>query len=425
MKDIKDALHPRKLFLKKTGHWLHDFLEFEASGGILLIVASLLAILIANSPWAYHYTYFFDVIDFRIGFSDAGDYDLEIKKPLLLWVNDGLMAIFFFLVGLEIKREVVEGKLASVQGIMLPAFAAVGGMVVPALIYWFVNKDSPETLSGWAIPAATDIAFALGVLSLLTTRVPVQLKVLLTAIAIIDDLGAIIIIALFYSDKIVTDALVFSALMLGVLFVLNRANVTKITPYVLIGALLWAAVLKSGVHATLAGVLVALFIPLHDKNNREISPAKDIEHSLHSWVAYLILPVFGFANAGISFHGMDWSILTDPITLGIASGLLIGKPIGIFGMVFLAVMLGLARKPEGVTWRHVLGLSILCGIGFTMSLFIGGLAFNDREAQVAIRLGVLIGSIASATLGYVLLRTTCKKSSVVQHVVENNKNPRL
>ncbi|MGE4313018.1 MAG: Na+/H+ antiporter NhaA [Pseudobdellovibrionaceae bacterium] len=425
MKDIKDALHPRNFSFKKTGHLLHDFLEFEASGGILLIIASLLAILIANSPLAYHYNYFFDVIDFRIGFSDAGDYNLEIKKPLLLWVNDGLMAIFFFLVGLEIKREVTEGKLASVQGIMLPAFAAIGGMVVPALIYWFINKDSPETLSGWAIPAATDIAFALGVLSLLASRVPVQLKVLLTAIAIIDDLGAIIIIALFYSDQIVTEALVFSGLMVALLYWMNRANVTKVTPYVLIGALLWAAVLKSGVHATLAGVLVALFIPLHDKKNKDVSPAKDLEHALHPWVAYLILPVFGFANAGISFHGMDLSILTDPITLGIASGLLIGKPVGIFGMVFLAVMLGFARKPDDVRWRHIFGLSILCGIGFTMSLFIGGLAFKGHDAQVAIRLGVLIGSILSATLGYILLRTTCKSPSVTEHIVANNRNPRL
>ena len=380
------------------------FLRTEAAGGIVLMLASLLAFIIANSPLSYYYNYFFSEVDFRIGFSDLGDYDFILRKPLILWINDGLMAIFFFLVSLEIKRAVFEGALSSFQKVSLPALAAFGGIAAPALIYAFFNMGSPETQHGWAIPAATDIAFALGVLALLGSRAPLQLKVLLTAIAVIDDLAAIIIIALFYSGHIYMEAIVGGAVIFGLLFALNRFNVTKIGPYIVLAIILWLAVLKSGVHATLAGVIVAFFIPLHDKENPEITPCHSIEKSLHPWVAFLILPLFGFANAGVSLEGLGLEVLTNPVTLGIALGLLIGKQLGVFSFIWLAVKLGISKMPDSLNWRHIYALSLLCGIGFTMSLFIGGLALNGREMQASVRLGVLIGSIGSATLAYIVLR---------------------
>lgn len=382
-----------------------DFFRLEASGGIMLILASLLALLIANSAFSDVYHYFFNELHFKIGFADA---DKAIKytldKPIVLWINDGLMAVFFFLVGLEIKREIREGELSSPERVLLPALAAIGGMVVPALIYYFFNKDFPNTIDGWAIPAATDIAFALGILALLGSRAPLSLKILLTAIAIIDDLGAILIIALFYSGDIQVTALKVAAVCLFGLFLLNRYKVSKITPYMIIGAIMWIAVLKSGVHATLAGVITALFIPMRCPQNPKYSPIKHLEHSLHPWVAFLILPVFGFANAGVSFQGISIDTLKDPVTLGVALGLFLGKQIGVFLPLLFAVLLKLSPMPERTNWVQLYGVSLLCGIGFTMSLFVGGLAFETQENMTAVKLGVLIASLVSAVLGYVVLR---------------------
>jgi len=380
------------------------FFKMEAAAGILLVIFAVIALIIANSPFYHYYDHFLHNIKFRIGFDDVkAGFDIELRKSLLHWINDGFMAVFFFLVGLEIKREMKEGELSSRTRALLPAVAAVGGMVVPALIYYLINMDSPENLRGWAIPTATDIAFALGVLGLLGSRVPIQLKILLTAVAVIDDLGAILVIAIFYSDQIYIKAFYFAAVALVVLAGLNVKNVTKTTPYVLLGIVLWIAVLKSGVHATLAGVIVALFIPMRDKNTG-ISPCKNLEHALHPWVSYGILPLFAFANAGVPFHNMGFHSFMDPVTLGIILGLVVGKQIGIFSTLWLAIKTGLSPKPDGVTWVQLYAVSILCGIGFTMSLFIGGLAFASIEQQASIRLGVLVGSLISAVFGYVLLR---------------------
>lgn len=390
---------------QNTKHYLTTFFDSEAAGGIMLVLASIFALILANSSLAGTYNYFFNQIDFRIGFSGPGEYDFLLQKPLLLWINDGLMAVFFFMIGLEIKQEIMEGSLSRPSKIVLPGLAAIGGMVVPALIYYAFNMNTPAHLDGWAIPTATDIAFALGILGLVSSRVPVSIKVLLTTIAVIDDLGAIIIIALFYSHSIVIEALYLGAGVVFLLFLLNVNNVTNKAPYILLGLVVWAAVLKSGVHATLAGVLVAFFIPMYNKDNRSEKPCEDLAHELHPWVAFLILPLFGFANAGVSFKGMDTSILFDPVTLGIALGLFAGKQLGVFTVLFAVIKLGLSPRPEGASWKQLYAVSLLCGIGFTMSLFIGGLAFYSRELQVAIRLGVLIGSFASATLAYALLRS--------------------
>ncbi|MAF68299.1 MAG: Na+/H+ antiporter NhaA [Micavibrio sp.] len=400
-----------------TKHYLDTFFKSEASGGILLMLASIIAIIMANSPLSGYYNYFFNEVDFRIGFSDLGEYDFLLQKPLVLWINDGLMAIFFFMIGLEIKQEIMTGSLSSKDKLILPGLAAIGGMVFPALVYYFINIDSPQTMHGWAIPAATDIAFALGILALVSSRVPVSLKVLLTAIAVIDDLGAILIIAFFYTDGLILEALMLGAFIVFILFLLNVFGVKSYSPYIILGIVLWAAVLKSGVHATLAGVLVAFFIPLRLKDDSD-QPCEKLAHDLHPWVALVILPLFGFANAGVSFQGMGLDALLDPITLGIALGLFVGKQVGVFGFLWLTIKSGLSPKPLGATWRQLYALSILCGIGFTMSLFIGGLAFSDRELQASIRLGVLIGSIASATLAYGLLRSCPKRSMDEENPVE-------
>ncbi len=390
------------------------FLKMEASGGILLGIAAILALIVANTPLYSFYDYILHGIKFTIGFSEsAGDMHFEVKKPILLWINDGFMAIFFFLVGLEIKREVKSGELSTRSRALLPAVAAVGGMVVPALIYWFINMDTPENLNGWAIPAATDIAFALGVLSLLGTRAPVRLKILLTAIAIIDDLGAILIIAFFYTSNLQLEPLYFAGVAMIGLAILNARCVTKTAPYILLGIIVWVAVLKSGVHATLAGVVTALFIPVVSKKDPNITPCKDLEHALHPWVAFFILPIFAFANAGVPFEGMGFHSLGDPTTLGIILGLVVGKQVGIFSMLWLAVKAGWSPMPSGTNWMHLYAVSALCGIGFTMSLFIGGLAFDDMEHQAAIRLGVLVGSTISAIVGYCILRyaPACSKTA--------------
>jgi NhaA family Na+:H+ antiporter len=385
------------------------FFKMEASGGILLVFASLLALIIANTPLYALYHYFFDQVYFTAGFSDLGGKDLALEKPILLWINDGFMAVFFFLIGLEIKREFVEGELSSRERALLPAMAAIGGMVVPALIYYFINKDSPETLSGWAVPAATDIAFALAILSLLGSRVPTSLKVLLTAIAVIDDLGAILIIAAFYSHDVHLIPLYLAAAMLFVLIMLNYKKVSRLAPYILTGIILWVAVLESGIHATLAGVITALFIPVKCHRNPSYSPCKKLEHDLHPWVAFAILPIFGFANAGVPFDGMGIESLFEPVTLGIIAGLFIGKQIGVFVLLWLTIVLGLSQKPDNISWLQLYAVSILCGIGFTMSLFIGGLAFEQGELQASLRLGVLIGSILSAFCAYLLLIFSSKK----------------
>lgn len=386
-----------------------EFFRLEAAGGILLVLASALALIVANTSLYPYYWDFLHGIQFRIGFSSTQGGLFAIEKDLLHWINDGMMAIFFLLVGLEIKRELIAGELSNRAKAILPALAAVGGMVFPAGIYYFINQGQPESLGGWAIPCATDIAFALGVLSILGSRVPISLKILLTAIAIIDDLGAIVIIALFYTDDIHINALMFGIVPIIGLLLLNRFQVASRAPYILLGLVLWAAVLQSGVHATMAGVITALFIPLRVPDERR-SPAQRMEHDLHPWVAFLILPVFGFANAGVPFDGMGLSSLLQPVTLGIAAGLVLGKQVGVFGTMWLAIKSGLCDKPEGTTWVHLYGVSILCGIGFTMSLFIGGLAFPSTEMQASVRLGVLAGSLISAISAYILFVATSKKA---------------
>ncbi len=377
---------------------LKEFFRLEAAGGIFLVFAAGVALLIANSSLGGFYHALLELPgSIQIG-------SLGISKTVLHWVNDLWMAIFFFLVGLEIKREITVGQLASRAELALPVAAAIGGMVLPALIYAGLNWTSPDTLGGWAIPTATDIAFALGVLALLGSRVPTSLTVLLTAVAIIDDLGAIIVIAVFYTDHLSGGALALAAGAVLGLVLLNRLKVTHVAPYIIVGALLWVFVLKSGVHATLAGVITALAIP-RDVSDEDGHPIADrLEHLLHPWVAFLILPAFAFANAGISLAGVTWTSLADPVTLGVGAGLVIGKQLGVFLPLAAAIGLGIARMPERATWAHLYGLSVLCGIGFTMSLFIGGLAFEAPGTDTPVRLGVLGGSLISAIAGFLILR---------------------
>ncbi|GAB5350916.1 Na+/H+ antiporter NhaA [Qipengyuania sp. 483] len=376
---------------------LRDFLQKESAGGIVLIFAAALALAVANSPLAANYVSLLDIpVVFAID-------SFVIDKPLLLWINDGLMAVFFFLVGLEVKREVLEGQLSSWGKASLPLVAALGGMVLPALVFIGFNLGTPDNIQGWAIPAATDIAFALGILSLLGPRVPVALKALLLAIAVIDDIGAIAIIALFYSGEIDTGMLAAAAMVFIMMLALGRAKVASTIPYVLLAILMWAFVLKSGVHATLAGVAAALTIPLDRSSDR--GPLERMEHALHPWVAFLVIPVFGFANAGVTLVGLEPSALLDPLPLGIALGLLIGKQAGIFGFAWLAVKMKLASLPDEVNWRQIHALSLLAAIGFTMSLFIGNLAFTTAGEIDAVKLGVLAGSTVAALTGYFLLKS--------------------
>ncbi len=375
---------------------LRDFLQKESAGGIVLIFAAALALAVANSPLAGNYADFLNIpIVAAIG-------SFVIDKPMLLWINDGLMAIFFFLVGLEVKREVLEGQLSSWNKASLPLIAAVGGMAIPAMVFIGINAGEAENIRGWAIPAATDIAFALGILSLLGPRVPVALKALLLAIAVIDDIGAIAIIALFYSGELDTGMLGAGAIVFVVMLALGRMKVNSTIPYVLLAILMWAFVLKSGVHATLAGVAAALTIPLDA--NSDHGPLERMEHALHPWVAFLVIPIFGFANAGVTLVGLEPAALLEPLPLGIALGLLIGKQIGIFGFAWLAVKAKLATLPDEVNWRQIHGLSLLAAIGFTMSLFIGNLAFATPEQIDAVKLGVLSGSTIAAIAGYLLLK---------------------
>jgi NhaA family Na+:H+ antiporter len=379
-----------------------DFIHLEASGGLVLMFTALLALIANNSLLASGYS---GILNTPVAVQFGA---FEIAKPFLLWINDGLMAIFFFLVGLEIKREVLDGELSSLDKAALPIFAAIGGIAMPALVYMGFNYTDPITSQGWAIPAATDIAFALGIIALLGPRVPASLKIFLLAVAIIDDLAAIIIIALFYTENLSIIALIWAAAGTAGLFALNRMRVMRILPYALIGMFVWAAVLKSGVHATLAGVITALAIPMTRPSPDEPSPLRRAEHGLHIWVAFLILPLFAFANAGVSLNGLSFADLLAPVPLGIALGLFFGKQIGVFLLSFLAVKLKLAKLPEGANWAQVYGVACLTGVGFTMSLFIGTLAFDDAELLNGVRLGVLMGSLASGLLGYFLLRIFCK-----------------
>ncbi|WP_427453859.1 Na+/H+ antiporter NhaA [Litorimonas sp. WD9-15] len=387
---------------------VQDFLKLETSAGFVLMGVALLALIANNSPLSGFYSSFLTTpVEVQFG-------TFEIAKPLLLWINDGLMAIFFFLVGLEIKREVMEGELSNFSKAAMPIFAAFGGIVVPALIYVYFNISDPVAIQGWAIPAATDIAFALGVLALVGSRAPVSLKILLLAVAIIDDLAAIIIIALFYTQELSLVALGWGGIGTIGLVILNRMGVMRITPYALIGVFIWACVLKSGVHATLAGVITALAIPLKAKNPEASSPLHRAEHGLHIWVAFLILPLFAFANAGVSLKGISFGDLLAPLPLGIALGLFVGKQIGVFSFAWLSVKLGLAKLPTGANWLQIYGVACLTGIGFTMSLFIGTLAFDGDETLNAVRLGVLMGSIASGLLGFALLRFFCNEPKTVE-----------
>jgi len=375
-----------------------DFFKLESAGGILLIFAALLGMLCANTFLAEYYELLLSTpVEIRVG-------ALNIAKPLLLWINDGLMAIFFFLVGLELKRELVEGELSDKRNIILPGVGAIGGMLFPALIYLYFNHDSMAR-DGWAIPAATDIAFALGALSLLGSRVPISIKIFLTSLAIFDDVGAIIIIAIFYTSKISLTALIVVACCIPILALLNRRNVISSSPYILIGIIMWIATLKSGVHATLAGVVMAMFIPMRSKEDPSVSPLITLEHDLHSIVAFFVLPVFAFANAGISFSGVGIEQVLHSASIGIALGLFLGKQIGIFGCCWLAVKLSFAKLPEGMNWASLYGTAALCGIGFTMSLFIGSLAFEGSGHNMFFdeRLGIVIGSLVSGLFGYLIL----------------------
>lgn len=372
---------------------VRDFLRAEAAGGVLLMIAAVLAMLVANSPLADAY---FHGLHIPVG-----------PLSLLHWINDGLMALFFLLVGLEIKREFVGGQLAGWSDRALPMIAAAGGMMVPAIVYLLVAGSTPGLARGWAIPAATDIAFAIGVMAILGRRVPVSLKLFLVTVAIVDDMGAVAIIALAYSSGINGLALLAALVVMAMLYALNRAGVGRLLPYLLLAALLWLAVLLSGVHATIAGVLSACFIPLRALrrgDGRLESPLLRLEHALQPWVAFMIVPIFGFANAGVSFAGLGLDTIIAPLPLGIAAGLFLGKQTGVLASLWLCVRLGIAPKPAGASWAQIYGVCLLCGIGFTMSLFIGGLAFTDPLLLDEVKIGVLGGSLLSALAGFAVLR---------------------
>ncbi len=395
--------------LDRARHALGEFFRLESAGGILLIAAAALALLCANSPLEEFYDGFREMpVAVRFG-------PLEIAKALLLWINDGLMAIFFLLVALEIKREALSGQLSSRDQLVLPLLCAIAGVAAPAAIFWWINRGDAIAMQGWAVPAATDIAFALGILSLLGSRVPVGMKLLLSTIAVVDDLAAIAIIALFYTGSLSLAALAWAGAAIAAMFVLNRRKVVALTPYLLLGAVVWVCVLKSGVHATLAGVITGLMIPHYDRGDavddaHQHSPLETLEHALHPWVAYLILPVFAFANAGLALGGFEAEDVLAPVPLGIALGLVLGKPVGVVGAALLARATGIARYPEGMGFRAVLGLGLLCGIGFTMSLFIASLAYaDDGDLFQHSVLGVLCASVAAALAGYLWLRATLRE----------------
>ena len=379
---------------------VRNFLQKETAAGILLVFASVAALVCANSPLSAYYDQLLNITgELRIE-------NFSVAKPVLLWINDLWMAVFFFLVGLELKRELIEGELSDRSQLVLPLAGAVGGMVVPAGFYIWFNQGDALAMQGWAIPIATDIAFALGVLALLGSRVPIALKVFLTSLAIVDDIGAIVIIAIFYSGSLSQISLAVSIACVIVLFLLNRRGVADLPTYLFVGGVLWLAVLKSGVHATLAGVILAFFIPMSDPKRPGFSPVKYMEHSLHPIVAFFILPVFAFANAGIALGGVTIASVFEAVPIGIISGLFLGKQIGVFLFCWIVVMLGLARLPEGINWKMLYGAGMLCGIGFTMSFFISGLAFEQVGGGNIMddRLGVLTGSLLAGLAGYFYLR---------------------
>lgn len=385
---------------------IKQFLQLESASGVLLLVATILAIICSNTALSGWYIDFLSV-NFTIS---VGSFALS--KPILLWINDGLMAIFFLLVGLELKRECLQGQLRGIQQITLPLIAAVAGVAVPALMYCIATRGDVDAQVGWAIPTATDIAFALGILSLFGSKIPLTLRLFLMALAIIDDIAAIMIIAIFHTSDLSVNALMMAGFLMALLFVVNRFGVRNLIVYVFLGILLWISVLKSGVHATLAGVVVGLAVPLKTGEGREASPLVRLEKDLHPWVAFLIMPLFAFANAGLSFAGMSWDILLSPVVRGIIGGLFVGKQIGILGAVWIVVKLGIARLPSGSSWLEVYGVALLCGVGFTMSLFIGSLAFEDLiHYHVQVRLGVLVGSMLSGIIGFIVLKVAVGRKS--------------
>ncbi len=384
---------------------VREFMRLESAAGILLLASAALALVIANSPLFHYYDSLLDTtVAVQVG-------ALVISKPLLLWINDGLMAVFFFLIGLEIKREIMEGELSSLSQVVLPGMGALGGMIVPAAIYAWFNWGDTVALDGWAIPVATDIAFALALLATFGTRVPTTLKVFLLALAIFDDLAAIVIIAVFYSQDLSLTALITGTVVLASAVGMNRLGVTRTSTYVLLGVVLWVAVLKSGVHATLAGVLIAFCVPMRDQKGE--SPLRSLEHDLHGPVAYAILPIFAFANAGLSLMGLSITEITHPVTMGIMAGLVLGKPVGILTFVGFAVATGLAQLPRGMNWSQLVGVAFICGIGFTMSLFIAGLAFEHGSGAYfsGDRLGILLGSVLSALISFIWLHFRLPKKA--------------
>ena len=386
---------------------VNSFIKKESSSGIVLIFVTIFALILRNSPLS---NYYYDFLHIIVHFSIS---DLEISKPLYLWINDGLMAFFFLVIGLEIKRELLAGHLSSWSKISLPAFAAMGGMLFPSLIYLAFNYNDAQAINGWAIPTATDIAFSLGILSLLGKRVPLSLKIFLMALAIFDDIGAILIIAFFYTSNLSVEVLYISLFVIFILFIMNRMGVTIISLYIIMGIILWVTVLKSGVHATLAGIILAFAIPLNAKTeNKIISPARHLKHNLHYWVAFFILPFFAFANAGVDLRDIDFSKMTQGVPMGIFLGLFVGKQLGVFIFTFMAVKLNLAKLPKCTTWLQIYGISVLTGIGFTMSLFIDSLAFTDDTTFFYTdRLAILIGSALSGILGYLILRFAKSKKA--------------
>ena len=385
--------------------FISDFLKKESAGGLLLMGAAALALIIANTPLSEYYDLLLSTkVQISIG-------TFKIGKPLLLWINDGLMAAFFFLIGLELKREIMEGELSDKSKIILPGVGAVGGMILPILIFVAINQYDEVGLQGWAIPAATDIAFALGILSLLGNRVPRSLKVFLTSLAIFDDIGAVLIIAFFFTSKISMMALAVAGACIPILWIMNKMNVTAKSPYLFIGVIMWVATLKSGIHATLAGIVLAMFIPMRNKKNPDHSPLRRLEHDLHKMVAFIILPIFAFANAGIDLRGLEMDQVLHPVPIGIVAGLFIGKQLGIFAFCWAFIKMGVAKLPEGFTWSRLYGIALLCGIGFTMSLFIGSLAFEETgfDNHFDERLGIIVGSLLSALLGFFVLKRSFGK----------------
>ena len=382
---------------------IQRFLKLESAGGILLLLSAVAAMLLANSPLSEQYNNFLNLpVSIQIG-------HFVIDKTLIHWINDGFMAVFFILVGMEVKKELFEGSLSSYQQAIFPAIAAIGGMIIPAIVYWFIAKQDPSLVNGWAIPMATDIAFALGIMALLSKQVPLPLKIFLLALAIIDDLGAIVVIALFFSHGLSVQALFFSAIAIIALVLLNRFKVSALCAYMVVGAILWASVLKSGVHATLAGVIIGFCIPLNGKNGEK--PLHDFEHILAPWSSFIILPLFAFANAGVSFEGLNFTMLSSPLLLAIALGLIIGKPVGVFSFSYISVKLGLAKLPNEVNFKQIFAVALLCGIGFTMSMFLASLAFEAGAGETIntlSRLGILLGSTISAIIGYFCLKQTTK-----------------